>query len=301
MTQNVVSKPLSPSIHLVFTCSTQLFTYSESPSFTGSRPMNSSHDVRCIRQRQESVAFGAPTDVTHRHASHTALKTSSIAPRGLLERLPERLLIYLNEGLDRESLNANKADDTHLQYAENVFTERLFPLHDERVFVRRFRNHCRATAVSAQVIAEHARLPPNTTYLCGLLHDLGLASCIRHVSEMLHPVDDENFEGLWPTLFRSATAHTIALASQLRLPSGLRFALRDHACFESTERPSRTSAATVIAEHFANRLGYPFGTLPASPMRLLGLAAERLDLRPRDLNSLIQQAKSQLGGLATEG
>lgn len=232
--------------------------------------------------------------------SRTLLKASVIAPRDIFDRLPEALLHYLNEGIDRGERRRLRLSNPNLLHTEEVLTDRLFPLYDERPFIRQMRNHSRATAIAARVIAESVGLAPDTTYLCGLLHDIGIASCVRHADEIRTQVSESALPQLWPTFARSAATHAIALTTRWRLPSGFRFAIRDHVCFDTLTSPSLIAAATVIAEHLAGRLGFPFGQYQESPTRLVEMARDRLGLVDGDRDDVIREIGNRLNALTIE-
>ncbi len=191
-------------------------------------------------------------------SSGSVLKVSAIAPRDIIDGLPEELLRWLHEDLDRKTLPRLLAQQVSQIDFESVIVDRLFPLRDNRAFIQRLRGHCHATATAAGMIAEMKGRSARVATVCGWLHDIGIASCIKHADEVSPIADDEALGVLWPTIIRSSAQHGIRLASRWRLPSAIRHAIRDHDGFVTLGSPNPIVAATVIAEHIAALIGSAF-------------------------------------------
>jgi hypothetical protein len=217
--------------------------------------------------------------VSGTHPSCAMLKASVIAPRDIIDGLPEELLQWLHQDVDRESLHQPAPRRASRIDFESIVVDRLFPLRDPRTFARRLRLHCQATATAAGILAELSNVSAKEACVCGWLHDLGIAACIRHADEVAYIADDESFAALWPTILRSSAEHGIRLASRWRLPSAIRHAIRDHASFVTLATPSPTACTMFVAEHIANLLGYDFHEQGPTPMVGRALAAIRLGER----------------------
>jgi hypothetical protein len=215
------------------------------------------------------------------HPSGAMLKASVIAPRDIIDGLPEELLQWLHEDLARDSLHrlaSRRA--SHIDF-ESIVVDRLFPLHDSRAFIRRLRIHCQATATAAGILAEMSRGSARDACACGWLHDLGIAACIRHADEVTYIADDESLAALWPTILRSSAQHGIRLASRWRLPSAIRHAIRDHSAFPVLAAPSPIACTMFVAEHIATLVGYDFHE--QGPTLTLGSALSGLRLGEREM------------------
>jgi hypothetical protein len=226
--------------------------------------------------------------------SQTVLKANLIAPRDIIEPIPEPLLHYLHEDLDHSRFRLLRQPDPRLLQLEEVLMDRLFPLGDGRSFVAALRRHSRATAVASRVIAEAAGLPPDTTYVAGWIHDLGVASCLRHADEVMLIAEPAAFANLWPTIERSSASHAIRLCTRWRLPSSIRYAVRDHMTFDTLTRPSIVAAATIIAEQIANHLGFAFGRRCGLESPEIRRACVRLELSEWRLPNLAHQTAIRL-------
>lgn len=215
-----------------------------------------------------SPALGIETrgDATA-HTSGAVLKASAIAPRDIIDPLPEDLLRWLHDDFEGDSGKWGQAHQPSMVDFESVVVDRLFPLRDSRAFVRRLRRHCQATALAACLLAELTETSSKVAGVCGWLHDLGLAACIKHVDEVAVLSDNADLLALWPTILRSSAQHGIRLASRWRLPSAVRHAIRDHSNYATFATPNRIAATTYVAEYVATIIGYDF-LEPTSPAAL---------------------------------
>ena len=141
---------------------------------------------------------------------------------------------------------------------EAIVVDRLFPLRDSRGFIRQLRSHCQATATAAGMLAEIRRHSTRVASVCGWLHDVGIASCIRHADEVAPVANDDALTALWPTILRSSAQHAIRLASRWRLPSAIRHAIRAHESFVTAGSSNPLVATTVLAEYVAELIEHKF-------------------------------------------
>lgn len=227
------------------------------------------------------------------HPSGAILKASAIAPRDIIDPLPEALLKWLHEDLDRASSSVGIVRRTSELDFEAIFVDRLFPLRDTRHFVQRLRCHSQATAIAAGMIAESFGGVSKVASVCGWLHDLGVAACIRHVDEVSYLSDDAALAQLWSTVARSSAQHGIRLASRWRLPSSIRHAIRDHANSLALGSENRTAATTLLAEHVAAIVGYDFHE-PVAELAL-GRATSLLNCCERELMSIATRTERLMG------
>ncbi|HEY5957174.1 MAG TPA: HDOD domain-containing protein [Polyangiaceae bacterium] len=218
------------------------------------------------------------------HPSGAILKASVIAPRDIIDELPEELLRWLHEDLESTSMARLASRHASRVDFESIVIDRLFPLRDARPFVNRLRIHCHATAVAAGVLADMTRHSSKAARVCGWLHDIGLASCMRHADEVMHIADDSVLELLWPTIERSSAQHALRLASRWRLPSSIRHAIRDHASYAMFVTNNPLASITYVAEHVAVLIECDFHG--ASPVAALERARSVLSLSERDLVSV---------------
>jgi HD-like signal output (HDOD) protein len=221
-----------------------------------------------------------------------------LAPRDLIAHLPEDVLHTLHEQLDTSQQRPLLSLIKQLSGFEAAVVDRLFPLRDERRNIVRLRLHSHATAIAAAVVAEQSQLPRQSAFVCGWLHDMGIASCFAHLDDLAKVFDSELHEQAWPPIRRSAPRHAIQLASRWRLPSSIRYSIRDHVGFDTTTAPSDLACVTFVAEHVASAQGCGFWD--EQPAVGLLRALSTLRLTKRDLLSLERRTEQLLGALQLE-
>jgi len=229
------------------------------------------------------------------NSSHTAIKASVLVPQDIVEPLPDQLLYYLHQELDRQGFRLRSLPDRRLLHLEELLIARLFSIHEKCEALNILRQHCQATAIASRVVAEEVGLAPDMTYLCGWLHDIGIASCLRQLIHFFPTASPLDLAPLWPTVLRSNGAHAIHMCMRWRLPSGLRYAVRDHLNIETLRRPAMVAAATVIAESIVGELGFAFISSNGTPSRSLPIACARLGINERRLVGLACQIDARLG------
>ena len=218
------------------------------------------------------------------YSSGVLFKASAIAPRDIIDALPEELLRWLHEDLDRKTMPRLPSRRVSQIDFESIIVDRLFPLRDEREFIARLRRHCHATATAAGMLAELRRRSTKLATVCGWLHDMGVASCIRHADEMSPITDDATLEVMWPTIARSSAQHGIRLASRWRLPSAIRHAIREHESFVTVGSVNPIVAITVVAEHVAAIVGCGFHD--QAPVAVIDRAMAILQITDSDVMNL---------------
>jgi hypothetical protein len=208
--------------------------------------------------------------------------------------LGEELLQWLHDGLDQPGAARSDDDQVFLGDFEQAIIDRLFPLQDIRSFITRLREHSRATAITARVVARHAGIGAiDTTYVAGWLHDMGIALQLRRLNPRQFATENDAFERIWPSLLNFAPALGVSLATQWRLPSMIRHAIREHNSFGTIRSVHAVSGATFVAEHLAGCLG--FGFRDEQPTTGLRVALSALNLSERDLAPMGRRAEQLLG------
>jgi hypothetical protein len=226
------------------------------------------------------------------------LRANLVAPRDVFAPLPEEVLTDLHERLDRGELQNSPVRTLVLQRFEAALIERLFPFKDERRILVRLRLHSHVTAIAATVIASHTNLPVQSAFVCGWLHDMGIASCIHHLDDGSVFRDKATSDKLWKLIIDSAPRHTIHLASRWRLPSSVRYALRDHVGFDAAAPPGELACVMFVAEHIAAMQGCGFrDEQPATGLRPRLLS---IGLTERDLLPLARHTEQRIGHLELE-
>jgi len=239
---------------------------------------------------RNAVADDAPASS---QSSQTSMRATGLASRDIFAPLPDSVLVELHERMDLREQGALFALPPPLVQVKEHLTRRLFPTADQRRHVVHLRLHSHATAIAAAEVAEKARLRRYTAFLCGYLHDIGIASAIRHIDDFTSLASELDFETAWPTILSAAENHARCLSLRWRLPSTMRYAIRDHVGFVTTDNPHLMACVTFVGEHLASVLGCGFrDEQPPSGLRK---ALSALGLTERDLSPLSRRIEQRLG------
>lgn len=157
--------------------------------------------------------------------------------------------------------------------------------------LEQLRRHSVATAEIGRLICRRTRKDDNYAYICGLLHDVGIAAAIIAATARSFPLSIE-FEVLWAALSPIHPQLTIQLAALWDLPAEIRTILRHHHNFESEHRPDAIAATSVLAEHCANHLSCEFHELTSDPV--VAKATQLLRLSPAEIGAIEAEATAIL-------
>lgn len=230
--------------------------------------------------------------------SESKLRTARIVPRALVPRLPDEVVDDLHERIDRAPERSIQEATFSLRRFENAIVERLFPLRDERRSLVRLRLHSHVTAIASTVVAAKVHLPVHAAYVGGWLHDSGIASCILHLDSDAVIHDALSNHDLWKQILYSAPFHTVALATRWRLPSSIRYALREHVGLHDSTPLSPLACALFVAEHLAALQSCGFSD--EQPLVGLNYRLRALGLSERDLLPLARDVERRIGHLELE-
>jgi HD-like signal output (HDOD) protein len=157
------------------------------------------------------------------------------------------------------------------------------------------RRHSAATAFMCRQVARYSVLEPDVAYLCGLMHDVGIALGLSMIAE-------GRAAGTLPSPFELChvlrDAHVemgTILCTLWKLPDVLVDAVRDHHRILQEPHPTYAAAVVVLAEAFANRAELALPADQGSPDEERR-AAEVLGLGPGVLHKLEEEA-ARLGEL----
>jgi len=174
----------------------------------------------------------------------------------------------------------------------------LFRLSRYGSKLEKLRQHSIATAEIGRLISHQVRGDASYAYLCGLLHDVGIAGAIIAITDNLGVTQAIDFDVLWPVLSGVHQQFTIQLASLWALPVELRTILRHHHTFAVEPRPEPLAAVTVLAEIFAAKLEFGFegeesAGLFDRAVGMLGLSATKLEAVERDALDILTPNSSR--------
>ncbi len=158
----------------------------------------------------------------------------------------------INEALVR--LGLRRASELFFRAALEA---KLFRCSRAEAVFERLRKHSIAVADLSRLICGKTAFPEDSAYLCGLLHDVGIAGCLLAIgcdkSDQI-----ESFEAIWPTISMVHGEVALHLAVLWNLPEELRLVLSHHLAFSSTAPVHPLAAITYLAEFFARESGMGF-------------------------------------------
>lgn len=158
--------------------------------------------------------------------------------------------------------------------------------------LERLRRHSVVTGEIARMICKLAQLDDNYAYMCGLLHDVGIAGAIIAIGGRPGAASPIEFKTLWPVLSSIHAQFTIQLAMLWNLPTELRTILQHHHTFAIEGSPNPMAAVTILAEIIAAGIGAGFEGEEST--YLLSKAVESLNLNVSELEAIEARARAQL-------
>jgi HD-like signal output (HDOD) protein len=189
----------------------------------------------------------------------------------------------IDEALVR--LGIQRASDLFLRAA---FEARLFRSANgsEKAF-ERLRRHSVATAEMSRIVCRQTSLFDDSAFLCGLLHDVGIAGCLLSMGG--GSKNSLSFETLWPSIRAVHIRFALRIAVLWDLPAEFQLVLAHHLAFGRTNPVHPLAAVTYLAEHLANQADCGFAD--EHPGTDIDRALVTLSLTSRQLDDLTKTAK----------
>lgn len=150
-------------------------------------------------------------------------------------------------------LGLTTLSDLFLQEAMNARVFRA-PGYDQPM--ERLRRHSIATAHLSRLVAKRTTVTSDFAFLCGLLHDAGIAAAMVAMAEGGRDAKRIPFETLWPALRSTHEPCIDALGLLWKLPPEVRFVTSHHHHFVVNGQAHMLSAVICIADSLATQLGH---------------------------------------------
>jgi HD-like signal output (HDOD) protein len=158
----------------------------------------------------------------------------------------------LHEAIIRLGLTAVRDIFFGVAVASKVFRA---PGYDEPM--NRLRRHSTATAHVARLVCRHTSLYDEYAFLCGLLHDAGIAaSLIALAANRTRGSSPPPFESVWPAIEEVHEEGGATLCALWRLPSDVGYVVRSHHAPSGKHPVHPLAAAVAIAEEMVSELGF---------------------------------------------
>ncbi|MFO0728700.1 MAG: HDOD domain-containing protein [Myxococcota bacterium] len=140
---------------------------------------------------------------------------------------------------------------------EAALTLRVFRVPGFQEPMERLRNHSVRVAEIVRRVCYYTAVDSEYAYLCGLLHDIGIAGILIAITEK---DPKRKFEPLtlWPVIDRIHAEASATMAGLWSFPPELVVVLAHHHQIHIDKQPHPLCAALIVAEDLASRLGHGF-------------------------------------------
>lgn len=118
------------------------------------------------------------------------------------------------------------------------------------------RRHSAFTAEAARLLSRYAFGFDEYAFLCGLLHDLGVAAALIALGDLKSAPEGAAPEQLWPVLREFHASASEALANVWGLPREMAMILGLHHELGADGRVHPLAAAVSLADHLAEEVGF---------------------------------------------
>lgn len=179
----------------------------------------------------------------------------------------------LNEALVR--LGLSTLTDIFFQVAMNM---RVFRAPGYEPVMNELRRHSAATAILARAVGRLTPFYDEHAFLCGLLHDAGVAGVLIALGEGRKRQDVPNVELVWPVVRDAHAESTAELVRRWGLPEDVATALGSHHSLMTDGRPHPIAAIVNVADALAAEVG--FGLRDEVRPESVGRAHDVLGLTP---------------------
>ena len=159
----------------------------------------------------------------------------------------------LRDALTRLGLRTLR--DIVLEAAMNM---RVFKCPAYAPAMERLRRHSAATGRLARLVARHAGVPDEFAFLCGLLHDVGMAGVLLALGDVPRGQKAPALEVAWPAIDGVHEAAGERIGSLWNLPAEILTAIKMHHAPESGGACDPAAATVCLAEQLANERGLGF-------------------------------------------
>ncbi len=142
-----------------------------------------------------------------------------------------------------------------LVFTEAATNAQVFSSEVFRAPMQALRRHSTVTAHIARKLAERIGQPGDRIYVCGLLHDIGIAACLL-VAPSLRGADGRGFtfDQLKLPMFAVHETAAATIARMWSLPEGLRWVIAHHHSFHTNGHVSPMAALVCLASWIASQV-----------------------------------------------
>lgn len=199
-----------------------------------------------------------------------------------------RAAATLREALIRIGLG--KLRDVVMQAAMNmrVFRSKAYGNCMERV-----RGHSNATAHLCRIVSRYTALDEEQTFLCGLLHDVGIAGILLTVGDVKRDEKAPDLVALWPAIDRAHPRAGARMVELWKLPPDIATVIGVHHEISVDGEDHPLAATVCLAESLTSELNLAIAPNDEKGLREFGLDVHaRVD---RSDEGVIARACQSLG------
>ncbi len=161
----------------------------------------------------------------------------------------ERPMRSLSEGLSRLGLSTVR--DLVVQVA---LSSRVFRCKEYQPVLDALVRHSTAVAHATRHICRMSSIDAEYSFLCGLLHDVGIAGALLALAE--RPGKPPHLMDTWSVVHEVHCQAGEVMARQWQMPVDIQYVLRHHHGVVIEGYPHPVAAAVRLAGHFVDELGY---------------------------------------------
>jgi HD-like signal output (HDOD) protein len=161
---------------------------------------------------------------------------------------------------------------------------RLFKAPGYDTLMAALRRHSAFTAEVARLVSRYALGFDDYAFLCGLLHDLGVAAALIALGDLKAAPERPAPEQLWPVLSEFHASSSQALANVWGLPREMALILGLHHELGADGHVHPLAAAVSLADHLAEEVG--FGLCGECNVAEIGAVARAAGVDSRALDEL---------------
>ncbi|MBZ5638988.1 MAG: HDOD domain-containing protein [Acidobacteriia bacterium] len=206
------------------------------------------HPPRLPEVATELLALSQDPDVEFRRIESLLERDAMLAGEVLSVA---RSAFYARSGsvvLLREALSRVGLEKLRGIVMQAAMTLRVFRSASYRGWMERLQAHCLATAHVARFVSRHTPIPEEQAFLCGLLHDVGIAGILLVLGDVGRGKQPPALDVLWPAIHAAHPKAGARMVQLWGLPPDLALAVGAHHQVRIEKFDHPLAAANCLAE-----------------------------------------------------
>lgn len=140
-------------------------------------------------------------------------------------------------------------------FVETALNLRTFRAEGYEPAMELLRLHSSATAYTARMLCRFTNEDPGPAFLCGLLHDVGLAAGLIAMSEHFGPSRVPPIQSAWPAVVEHHEAANLLIQQSWGLPAEIGSVMSTHHISTRGQRLGALTATVALADALVTQLG----------------------------------------------